>query len=160
MAFFTGRMQEASRYRKEFLFVNQPLSSDSCSRKEIELQDAATRAHAARQSRPDRRAFSSLHFVKTKSHPDHKRHDRNAPEIDDDTAPSPSSSRPAANLCNNRWQPQTRMIPVHQGWLNAPGPGDSTLLGQGITDPFQTGAVQGLPGIVYDVLDYCGSPSR
>jgi hypothetical protein len=156
---FTGSLQDASRHRKEFLFVSQSLTSDSRSRKGIKLQDAARRAHAARQPRPERRAFSPLHFIKTKSHPDHRRHDRKAPKIDDEKAPSSNWSRPATILYNNRRQPHMRMIPLHQPWGNPPGPADSTLLGQGSTDPFHTGPVQVLPSIVYDILDYGGSPS-
>lgn len=142
-------MPTTSRKPKEFLFVDQSISSTSRSRREIELQDAARRAHAARNSRPQRPIsspdgpHSSKPSLSYRSKPHKSKNASSNPPL-----PAEQQLIVRSKLSGEAQSGATTVA--------IPRPIDSIIrLGQGHGDPFDTAAIAHLPGFIYDILDYC-----
>ena len=147
----------APRHRKQFLFLNQSLTSSSRSQREIELQDADRRAHAARHSRHKPKRHSTRSNASHSSgSPVSTRDDDESISSDSPGPGSPSHNLPSSDrtlaLRPKTPQPaQARLAQLDTTHLT----GSTILLGQGYGDPFDTASVQGLPSFVHDMLEHC-----
>src|ERR1700761_1328785 len=141
----------ASDRRKQFLFLNQTVSSGPRSQREKELQDADRRAHAARNSKSKRHASHAGGAASSTSRllKKHARHP--GEEVQQDDAPLEKHSKKRSLVVRSR-TPE-----IEQARRDRPYKTDlltlTPALGQGNHDPFDTVAVSRLPPFVFGILD-------
>ena len=142
----------ASNRRKQFLFLNQSLSSGPQSQREKELQDAARRAHAARNSK-SKRHLSLAESVPATSR--NRRLDKAARHSIEGLQHGVLPVKPTKKL---HLPIRSRTPKIKPEQSSETGSLTSTLpLGQGNHDPFDTASVFRLPPFIYGVLDHCES---
>ncbi|KAH0831705.1 hypothetical protein FOPE_02778 [Fonsecaea pedrosoi] len=144
----------ASDPRREFLFLNQSLSSTPRSQREKELQDADRRAHAARNSRLKRPVPQAEDEAVSSSRRSPKRLSRRS--VDDDVQQDSDDSTLPVIRQKLAVRPKTPERPqiVHGLSLVPKSFTSTTSLGQANYDPFDTGPVSGLPPFIYDILEH------
>ncbi|OAP59845.1 hypothetical protein AYL99_04847 [Fonsecaea erecta] len=143
----------ASDPQREFLFLNQSLTSQPRSQREKELQDADRRAHAARNSRLKRSAQQpedeAASLISRSSKRSSRRPDEEVQQDGDDPA-LPLVKQQLAVRPRARGRRQTTAVPSLTPNTLTP----RVLLGQGNHDPFDTASVSGLPPFIYDILNH------
>ncbi|KIX93544.1 uncharacterized protein Z520_10722 [Fonsecaea multimorphosa CBS 102226] len=143
----------ASDPQREFLFLNQSLSSKPRSQREKELQDADRRAHAARNSRlkrPVQQAEDEATSMESRSSKRPNPRPVEDVEQDGDGPALPFVNQQLAVRPKTPEHPQTMLGPS----LVPKTLTSTILLGQGNHDPFDTASVSGLPPFIYDMLDH------
>ncbi|KIW32980.1 uncharacterized protein PV07_04486 [Cladophialophora immunda] len=143
----------ASDPRREFLFLNQSLSSKPRSQREKELQDADRRAHAARNSRlkrPVSEAEDAAASLRSRSSKRPNRRPVEDAQQDGDDAALPVVEQKLAVRPKTLEHRQTMPEPSALARTLT----STTPLGQGNHDPFDTASISGLPPFIYDMLDH------
>ncbi|EXJ69144.1 uncharacterized protein A1O5_08079 [Cladophialophora psammophila CBS 110553] len=143
----------ASDPGREFLFLNQSLSSKPRSQREKELQDADRRAHAARNSRLKRPVPQTGDGAPSSRSRSSKKPSRRRVEAvqQDDDGLVPLVAKQNLAVRPKTPEPQHTVLPPP---FSSKSLTSTIPLGQGNHDPFDTASIGGLPPFIYDILDH------